>query len=490
MTDSMRIVSWTATNFKKVKLARVTPKGHVAIVGGQNAAGKSSVLDALMVALVGKTAMPAKPVREGAESAEVTVECDDVTIRRRIKPDGSGDLTITTKAGDKKAQPQTWLDQRIGKLGFDPLQFVRSPGKEQADTLRKLVGVDVSALDAEKARVYEERTVIGREGERAKGHADSLTFYEGVTEGETSIATLMVSLREAQAARNEREALIRRAESLIADAERAAAQVRYHTETGDVADDVQARKDRAQSTADGEAMAVMNAREAAKAAYDAALRACDARDADAKARLAREFADADAWGEKTAKSAAEAAAREAATETAKRAEAATIMETVAGILLPDEGAIQARMADLEETNRKARANAEHAKAKAEVERVRGLYAAKTARLAAIAAERQALIQNAAYPVDGLGFDADGAVTYNGIPLSQASQAEQIRVSMAIGLAMQPELRLVLIRDASLLDDASMALVAEMAEKHDALVVLERVGDGDAGAVVIEDGEVR
>ena len=33
MTDSMRIVSWTATNFKKVKLARVTPKVHVAIVG-------------------------------------------------------------------------------------------------------------------------------------------------------------------------------------------------------------------------------------------------------------------------------------------------------------------------------------------------------------------------------------------------------------------------------------------------------------------------
>jgi hypothetical protein len=148
------------------------------------------------------------------------------------------------------------------------------------------------------------------------------------------------------------------------------------------------------------------------------------------------------------------------------------------------------MSEMDATNAKVRANQERAKAEAKATALREQYAALSKRLDANRAERATLIQSAAYPVDGLGFDTDGAVTYGGIPLSQASQAEQIRVSMAIGLAMQPELRLVLIRDASLLDDSSMALVAEMAEKHDALVVLERVGDGDAGAVVIEDGEVR
>ena len=43
------------------------------------------------------------------------------------------------------------------------------------------------------------------------------------------------------------------------------------------------------------------------------------------------------------------------------------------------------------------------------------------------------------------------ITYNGVPLSEASTAEQIRVSTAIGMADKPELRFLLIRDGSLLD---------------------------------------
>jgi len=39
-------------------------------------------------------------------------------------------------------------------------------------------------------------------------------------------------------------------------------------------------------------------------------------------------------------------------------------------------------------------------------------------------------------------------------------------------------------------DASLAAVAAMAAERDAQVWLERVGDGDVGAVVIEDGTVR
>jgi hypothetical protein len=40
-----------------------------------------------------------------------------------------------------------------------------------------------------------------------------------------------------------------------------------------------------------------------------------------------------------------------------------------------------------------------------------------------------------------------------------------------------------------LDEDNMAIVAEMAEAAGAQVWLERVGTGDAGAVIIEDGEV-
>jgi len=79
----------------------------------------------------------------------------------------------------------------------------------------------------------------------------------------------------------------------------------------------------------------------------------------------------------------------------------------------------------------------------------------------------------------------------GVPFSQASSAEQLRVSVAMGLAMNPTLRVVLIRDGSLLDSASMQLIAEEAAKNKAQVWVERVSEDGAGCtVVIEDGMVQ
>ena len=101
-----------------------------------------------------------------------------------------------------------------------------------------------------------------------------------------------------------------------------------------------------------------------------------------------------------------------------------------------------------------------------------------------------MISKAAYPVAGLGFDQLGGVTFNGLPFSQASTAEQLRVSVAIGLALNPQLRVLLIRDGSLLDDDSMKMVAKMAAKADAQVWIERVEIDGQVSVVIEDGAIK
>lgn len=102
--------------------------------------------------------------------------------------------------------------------------------------------------------------------------------------------------------------------------------------------------------------------------------------------------------------------------------------------------------------------------------------------------RQERIEAADFPVEGLAIEDEG-VTFNGIAFEQASGAEMIRVSASIGLAMNPELKVLLIRDGSLLDKESLAALAQVAEEHDAQIWIERVGDGDEVGVVIEDGEV-
>ncbi|UVF61031.1 AAA-ATPase [Arthrobacter phage Sakai] len=96
---------------------------------------------------------------------------------------------------------------------------------------------------------------------------------------------------------------------------------------------------------------------------------------------------------------------------------------------------------------------------------------------------------AEFPVDGLGFDESG-VTYNGVPFKQASSAEQLRVSLAMAIALNPKLRVIRIADGSLLDSDNLALVESIAREHDFQVWIEMVGDGDGRGIVIEDGEVR
>ena len=44
-------------------------------------------------------------------------------------------------------------------------------------------------------------------------------------------------------------------------------------------------------------------------------------------------------------------------------------------------------------------------------------------------------------------------------------------------------------DGSLLDDGNLAMIADMAEEHDAQVWVERVGDGPEVSILIEEGEI-
>lgn len=96
------------------------------------------------------------------------------------------------------------------------------------------------------------------------------------------------------------------------------------------------------------------------------------------------------------------------------------------------------------------------------------------------------LSNTKFPINGLAFDENG-VTFNGIPLDQCSSAEKIKISVSIGFAMNPKLKILLIRDGSLLDEKNLKLIAEIAEKNDGQLWIERVGEGKECQVVISDG---
>jgi energy-coupling factor transporter ATP-binding protein EcfA2 len=164
-----------------------------------------------------------------------------------------------------------------------------------------------------------------------------------------------------------------------------------------------------------------------------------------------------------------------------------LAEEVKGIVDPDIEKLRSDIKNVEARNAKFRQKQKREATLKILKEKQAEAEELTAKLKAIAAERAIRLASAKFPVDGLGF-GDTGISYNGLPFSQSSQAEQLRVSIAIAIAMNPKLRIVLIRDGSLLDDKSMALVYEMAEKQDLQVWIEIVGEGPVG-IIIEDGMV-
>jgi len=95
------------------------------------------------------------------------------------------------------------------------------------------------------------------------------------------------------------------------------------------------------------------------------------------------------------------------------------------------------------------------------------------------------IAEAEYPIEGLSVD-DEQVLYNDVPVSQLSSGEQIRVATAVAMALNPTLRVICVREGSLLDDEGKQAMQDLAAERDYQLWMEVVGTEGAG-IVIEDG---
>ena len=117
------------------------------------------------------------------------------------------------------------------------------------------------------------------------------------------------------------------------------------------------------------------------------------------------------------------------------------------------------------------------------------YGELTRKIVAVDEEKKTKLAEVKMPIDGLGWDEEG-VSYNNIPFNQLSGAEQLKISMAIAMASNPKLKVVLIKDGSLLDQDSLKVIEEMAKDKDWQVWIESVDSSGTIGIYIEDGEVK
>lgn len=117
---------------------------------------------------------------------------------------------------------------------------------------------------------------------------------------------------------------------------------------------------------------------------------------------------------------------------------------------------------------------------------------QTAELEAFKADKaKALAESkAADIVPGLGFDEEGGVSIDGIPFNQLSQGQKIKIGFSVLRALNPELRVICIRDGSLLDERNMELVAQLCEENDFQAFIEVATVSEGFGIFIEDGSIK
>lgn len=110
-------------------------------------------------------------------------------------------------------------------------------------------------------------------------------------------------------------------------------------------------------------------------------------------------------------------------------------------------------------------------------------------IAALDQEKLDAIAKAKLPVDGLALEDDG-VMLHGVPLAQAGTAEKIECAVAIAMAKNPRLKVILVDEGSELDADAMEFVAKLAEARGFQVWVASVKNKDDGVgFYIVDGEV-
>lgn len=440
----MKVVSYEAHSVLGVKDIELNLEGrHLFLVGGKNGQGKTSILKSLLMVLCGRSGMdeyPECPLREGETEGWIKVKLTgseelmepegftaELKLRRKLTGTVVEEFRLLDSSGDEAAEPRTLLKRLYNLKAFDPLAFEKMGKKERKQLLEKLLGLDFSETNQKKKEIYDLRTRVNRRALDLKTAAKAALDKVTVPSSELPSEEIKVT-------------------DLLSELDGIKA---VNAKTAELASRL--------STA----MSRKAEEERLRASVEEQIK---------RLQEKLEFHDS---------------AIKAMTEEVNK-----LRDECSAAPVIDESDVRSRIANADTINRNVRGFREYKNLSEEFRAAEKESESLSAEIEAIDAHQKHLIEKAEFPVEGMSFSQDG-VLLNGRPFEQSSTKERIMASVEVGMAMNPELRLLVCEDGSALDSEAIAALDEILARRDYQMLVELVTrtkeDEELCAVVVKEG---
>ena len=151
--------------------------------------------------------------------------------------------------------------------------------------------------------------------------------------------------------------------------------------------------------------------------------------------------------------------------------------------------LEESLANIEEINRKVRANLDKEKAMEDAKEYQRQYDVLTEQIKNVRERRQKLLDNADMPLTGLSVEG-GELIYNGQKWDNMSSSDQLKVSTAIVRKLNPKCGFVLLDKLEQMDLHTLNEFGQWLEAEGLQAIATRVSTGDECSIIIEDGYVK
>lgn len=151
--------------------------------------------------------------------------------------------------------------------------------------------------------------------------------------------------------------------------------------------------------------------------------------------------------------------------------------------------LEKNLADIEEINRKVRANLDKQKAEEDAKQYTEQYDALNIKIDNVRKQKMDLLNNANLPLQGLSVE-DGELTYKGKKWDGMSGSDQLKVSTAIVRKLNPKCGFVLLDKLEQMDIDTLNEFNQWLKSEGLQAIATRVSTGGECSIIIEDGMVK